>query len=241
MRKDEENEYVNRYLRSIDHLLPYPDVLKRDALGELRQDVLEAWEDLTTQHSDPEERYQALLALFGFPEEAARNLCQANEWHRHRAGFTHRMISYLIDGILSLFMSVIPLIPVYMFRATEEPHDAPTFVLRLVILLTFGTLSSLAIIGYFIFFEVKFTTTPGKRLLGLKVVSEAGIRITWQQGIIRNFTRIRGELLLLDVLIGKFIMKLDRQRAMDKLAETIVIKTKKSKIVKIKDEKENDD
>ncbi len=226
MDQDEMKEHVDQYIQLIDQLLPYPRVIKSEALRELTLDVSEAWDDLASQHPDPEERFQALMYQFGTPEEVAKNLCQANEWHQCRVGFFPRTIAYFVDGILSLILAVMTTIPIYVFHATEEPSNLLELAFRLLILLTFGTLSSLVFIGYFVIFEGKYSTTPGKWLLKLKVVSEFGIKITWQQAIIRNFTRIRGELLLLDLLIGKFVMKLDRQRAMDKLAQTIVIKIK---------------
>jgi len=64
----------------------------------------------------------------------------------------------------------------------------------------------------------------------LIVVDESGIRITWQQAIIRNLTKtfISTEFLILDVILGIGLEKQDpqkakKQRSLDVLAETMVI------------------
>ncbi len=224
MLENKETDFFREYLHSVNDLLPYPENIKSDALNELIQDMKEAWEDLRAQYPDEEERFQVLTDQFGSPEEAAINLCEANEWHHRRVGFKLRIAAYFIDAFLSGLLSLVTIAPIYIFHLTEDASNILVYIVRILIVLTLATLSPLVVIGYFVISEGLFAATLGKKIFGLKVVSEKGIKITWQQAIIRNFTKIRGELLLLDFLIGKYLMKLDQQRAMDKLAETIVIK-----------------
>jgi uncharacterized RDD family membrane protein YckC len=83
------------------------------------------------------------------------------------------------------------------------------------------------ILGYFIFFERTYSTTPGKRLLGLTVVDESGIKITWTQSFIRNFTKVPflTSFLPFDFLFGVLSEKTKgrKQRVLDFVAGTKVV------------------
>ena len=64
------------------------------------------------------------------------------------------------------------------------------------------------------------------------MIDQTGIRITWKQSIIRNLTKIplADEFLLFDVILGMVLDKKQepekptKQRAMDILAETVVVR-----------------
>lgn len=66
-------------------------------------------------------------------------------------------------------------------------------------------------------------TTPGKRLMGLHVVTEEGTRITLHAGIVRRSSFLVGPVAWLDWVPALWG---DRQRVLDKVAATKVVLTK---------------
>ena len=86
------------------------------------------------------------------------------------------------------------------------------------------------ILVYFIILEQSYSGTLGKRLLKLKVVDESGIRITWNQSILRNLSKLPfvSFFLLFDLFIGIFSEKTRgrNQRMLDFVAGTKVIQNK---------------
>ena len=99
--------------------------------------------------------------------------------------------------------------------------------------LILGIPALLVILSYFTLLEEYFATTVGKKVLGLRVVDESGIRITWSQAILRNLTKtpLTGQFLVFDVLIGMLSEKTKdkKQRIFDLTSDTIVIQEQKQK------------
>lgn len=112
--------------------------------------------------------------------------------------------------------------PGFEFEMTAD--GAPEFpVAVLAVGALFLIASTLAIHAYFIFFELRKGATPGKSLLGLKVVSTSGEPLTRQQAIGRDMARwyidaIFGIPAFISILVTK-----KRQRVGDILAGTVVI------------------
>lgn len=71
--------------------------------------------------------------------------------------------------------------------------------------------------------EWRYGRTPGKAAMGLRVVSEEGIALSFGQAVVRNLTRVfSGPLQLIDW--GWALFDDRRQRAVEKLAHTLVIR-----------------
>ena len=71
--------------------------------------------------------------------------------------------------------------------------------------------------------EWRYGRTPGKAMTGLRVVSEEGIALTFGQAVIRRLTLVfSGPLQLIDWVFALFDER--RQRAVEKLAHTMVIR-----------------
>jgi uncharacterized RDD family membrane protein YckC len=79
------------------------------------------------------------------------------------------------------------------------------------------------IIAYFTYFEGKYSTTPGKNVMKLKIRAQEG-KITKRKALIRNLSKILWIPLIIDVIIG-FALGKPRERYLDRLAKTEVIKT----------------
>lgn len=95
------------------------------------------------------------------------------------------------------------------------------FVIAVIVL---GTMAMIH--GYFIYFEHKMGSTPGKALFGLQVISSTGGRLTMRQCVIREMFRA-----MLDVpfvLPGLISINLTekKQRLGDLVAGTIVVHSK---------------
>ncbi len=79
---------------------------------------------------------------------------------------------------------------------------------------------------YFILLELFWGATIGKRLLGLRVQTVQGGRVTFGQSFIRNVSKIFPPLVLLDWLIGIVTEGDKRQKFTDRIAGTTVVSVK---------------
>ena len=84
-------------------------------------------------------------------------------------------------------------------------------------------IAAILIVAYFTYFEGKYCTTPGKTVRKLKVRPKEG-KMTYRTALIRNLSKILWLPLILDVIIG-FAVGKPRERYLDRLAKTEVIKT----------------
>ena len=81
-------------------------------------------------------------------------------------------------------------------------------------------------LAYYLFFEILFSATPGKLLLGLKILAYNGDRCSLKQILIRTVFRIiEVNPILLGALpaAARIVASRDKQRFGDKLADTIVV------------------
>lgn len=235
--KDNTSTQVDIFVKEVDRLLPYPRAHKAEALEELRIDVLAAME---------EEGGGNPTSIFGEPRVVAQNLTQSHEWFSTRSTWVERLLAFLVDGVVGMGMVVTyfgiwwalsllffgsgdDLTAVYsdLFEGVYQfPKEPLSFLFVIFIISTASFIFFFYIIGS----EKLFGTTPGKRLFRLVVVDKTGVRITWRQAIIRNLSKILvGEFLPFDLIIGLALEKQDpektkNQRALDIIAETIVVK-----------------
>ena len=84
-------------------------------------------------------------------------------------------------------------------------------------------IAAVLIAAYFTYFEGKYGTTPGKNLMKLKVRINGG-EMTYRTALIRNLSKILWLPLIVDVIVG-FAMGKPRERYLDRLVKTEVIKT----------------
>ena len=213
---------IDGYIKEISDLLPYPNNQKIPVLEELRKDVADAMEG--------EKRPPSVV--FGSPIEVAKNISFAQDWGYKNASWPIRFVAFIIDMIIT--MGVIGIFVVIRILTSENEmtywyfwHEDFTFGFLFVSIPVIAFLLS-----YFIIMEKSYSTTLGKRLLGLTVVDESGIRITWTQSLIRNFTKVPvlTSFLPFDLLFGILSEKTQgrKQRVLDFVAGTNVIQRKKS-------------
>lgn len=137
------------------------------------------------------------------------------------AGFWIRFLAYMLDGILIGMIRGIVLIPMGL-RLMEEPWSI--WSLKDIGEMQF---SSLAIaLCYFAFFWTKYGATPGKMVLGLKIVTPEGGPLSLGQAVGRYFAMLLSGLVL---GIGFMMAGWDEQKRSlhDRLAETRVIRDRR--------------
>jgi hypothetical protein len=81
---------------------------------------------------------------------------------------------------------------------------------------------------YFIIQEKIISTTLGKKLCDLETITETGERLTYKESIIRNLSRIRPELVFIDLIFGFLITQTD-QRFLGRVSHTTVFYADKFK------------
>ena len=213
---------IDGYIKEINNLLPYPNQQKTPVLEELRKDVIDAMEG--------EKRPPSVI--FGSPTEVAKNISFAQDWGYKNASWHIRLAAFIIDIIITI--GVLGIFTIIRFLTSENEmtywyfwHKDFTFGFLFVFIPVIAFLLS-----YYVILEKSYSTTVGKRLLGLTVVDESGIRITWTQSLIRNFTKVPvlTTFLLFDFLFGILSEKTQgrKQRVLDFVAGTNVIQRQQS-------------
>ncbi len=216
MNRTKKLDSIEMYVQKINKLLPYPQSAKKSILESLEIDVIESMKDTNT--INPEE-------VFGDPYKVAKNLSSSKDWETSPAGFGIRTIAYLIDFFVSILVCFVSFIPVFLIGPYAVYEANPIIAIVDFFLIIFATVSGIFLFfGYPILLEGLFSTTIGKKLFGLTVVDISGIKINWKQAIVRNLPKTQAEFLFFDVLIGKYIQKVKHQRALDQVAETLVVR-----------------
>lgn len=238
MSKNKLSDPISSYIQEIDRLLPYSNEKKKPILKELRQEVQDT---LQTDNRAPN-------LVYGSPHEVAKNLSVSKDWGTTPAGWGIRILAFVIDSILIVSICLLYLIFGFVIVLGIDPWQFLTLnelgevfeqfdqELGIGLFLILGFLALLYALGtviiftaYFIVFERLFSATIGKKLFGLQAVDISGIRLTWKQAIVRNFTKLPGiiEFLPFDMILGMLMNERGQgeyQRATDILAETIVVK-----------------
>lgn len=153
----------------------------------------------------------------------------------HYAGFTSRLLAYIIDTVI---VSVTIVSTTWFVQVTSTTFRLGTFLGfstehlpwldRVVAIATgpvvTGAVTSLFILGYYVFFWTFAGQTPGKAIVGLRVVTRDGYRVSIFRAVLRFFGYF---LSLFSLFIGFLWVLVDDQRQAlhDKVAGTVVIYT----------------
>ncbi len=135
-----------------------------------------------------------------------------------------RLIAYIIDwviiavivGIL-FFIFLVPFVFVGAIAGFAAGSWAWVGVFPFIV--------GLLMVLYVLYAEVNWGGTLGKRVLGLRVQTVKGGRITYSQSFIRNISKIHPLFLLLDWLIGIATPGDRRQKYTDRIAGVTVVQT----------------
>ncbi|GHO41920.1 RDD family protein [Ktedonospora formicarum] len=140
----------------------------------------------------------------------------AQQANTQYAGVGIRFLALIIDGIIIGIVIGI-LSGILSLAMHDNPAGAGS---------TGGGLGSLIALIYILFMEATQGGTFGKKILGLRIVKEDGSPIGWSESIIRTLLRIIDGLFA--YLLGAIFIWTSplKQRLGDKLAHTVVIKTR---------------
>ena len=83
------------------------------------------------------------------------------------------------------------------------------------------------IFAYFVICEGFFGYTPGKWLLGIKVIRADGKKASYQETMIRSIPKLFIVAIIADAMLMLLFYRKDRQRLFDRIAGTIVISRNK--------------
>jgi len=150
------------------------------------------------------------------------------------AGFVSRLAAFVLDIVIVgmgsiVFAALISLILNFFgFSAHDlipEAHPRNTIIVLQLIIIALAALAVLLFIpAYFVLFWVLVGATPGKRILGLRVMRTGGQRLSWTRAIVRY---VGYWISALPLFLGFLWVFVDRRRQgwHDKLADTIVAYT----------------
>ena len=218
------SKQAEKYLKKIVALLPYPKEQKKPLINDFKMDLLEAMED--SKENNP-------IKVFGRPREVARSLAQSKSWDIAPADFMRRYIAYFIDFSISFFLGFILLVLFITFVQDFSPNFFTTrrsFYPAVTIFITTMSIPLYIFFFYPTFVEGVFSTSIGKRICGLWIIDDVGIKITWYQSFIRSLTKLFPLLLIFEAIIG-YRQNKTHQRVMDTIARTTVIKIGKIDVI----------
>jgi uncharacterized RDD family membrane protein YckC len=130
-----------------------------------------------------------------------------------------RLIAFIIDSIIIGIVAGI----IYFFVILSLFATGSWFALWGSYLLLPFLLGIFEIL-YFVFMEVSYDATLGKKILGLQVQTANGGKVTFDKAFIRNISKIYWLFLLLDWILGIAIAGTDqRQKYTDRIAGTTVV------------------
>ena len=168
-----------------------------------------------------------MLAGEGSPDQIAACYMKSYAGHLRRAGILSRGIAYILDSLLigaGILLLMVPM-GLFIWLIGDNITGWMVAVVILVMLIFIITVFSY-VLCYNILLEGYFGRTIGKYILGLKVLKESGTKIGYREAILRNIPKYVGNFIIVDALIMLVFFNKDKQRAFDKVADTIVVHTR---------------
>jgi uncharacterized RDD family membrane protein YckC len=190
------------YVKTVLDMMPPTMAQRQQIAAELRSHIAER---LAHGHS-----IDAVLKQLGDPATLADSYLSAEPLVS--AGFGSRAVAKLLDGLAVL--AVVCPIAWVVSRLVPDGFGMPVAMLVVLVggSLLFGVYTVIA--------EYRRGQTIGKRLQGIRVVSETGARISLGQAIVRQFSMFL-QVYWIDVMFALFTDK--SQRAFEMLSKTRVV------------------
>ncbi|MHA1975752.1 MAG: RDD family protein [Candidatus Hodarchaeales archaeon] len=251
-----KTDKIDLYITEISQILPYPALRKEKLLKALRVDVQAAMEESETEDpsvvfGSPREVAKNFASSQDWGTERAGWSLRFFAFLIDMVIAGTITLILLLGGLFILISSVMTsedlrnLFDDMLYQISRggnttfhlgdygfNPTLGEAIVLVLLFIFLILTVISFAL-GYFFVQEGLFSTTLGKKIFKLKVVDESGIKVSWSQTIIRNLTKggFTNQFLIFDLILGLVLEKQNpektqKQRGMDILAGTIVVKQK---------------
>lgn len=216
---------------------------RTDIMNELRSTYYEAAEDEARARGSDTVTLadaRAAKASISSPRETGDSIMESYAAHLKRAGFWPRLAAFIIDSAILcglVFIIMTPILAFYLLAGmpTEDAANEVWFyslspaMEALFIATVFTVLPAFVIVvlGYYFVIEGHYGRTPGKYVMGLRVLKTDGTRIGYKEAILRNLSKYNDLLLVIDVLIMLIFFYKEKQRGFDRIANTMVVHTKK--------------
>lgn len=136
-----------------------------------------------------------------------------------------RIVAVIIDSIILLIIAAIIAMPLGLSAMSMVPTNAALDMQTLFPLFSsFGLLNLVAWLAYFTYFEGTSGQTPGKRIMGIKVVKDGNKKMTIPDAFIRTILRIIDSLFVYLVGLISVVVTEKKQRIGDMAAGTVVVR-----------------
>jgi len=216
---------ANAVLKGID----VPESDKKEIGRELTSNYLDAaTEEAQARGAGQVERTDVALAFetSSDPEEIASMYMASYVKSLKRAGIISRLAAYAIDTIIATLATLIIASPIIALRVFSMPEDG--FHTRVMIFSEYFYLiiylNLVVIFAYFVVSEGFFGYTPGKWIMGLKVLRTDGKKAGYKEAMLRTIPKLFVMAILADAILMLLYRGGDRQRIFDRIAGTIVIR-----------------
>jgi uncharacterized RDD family membrane protein YckC len=228
---EEARKMLDNKVAKIMKRLDVPENLKTDIARELISDYTgssmrsaELRGAAVVERSDVD----AAIRTSDDPEDLASMYMASYVNSLKKAGIVSRSIAFVIDFILVNVCAIIVSLPFILLGEFLIPSgDIPLHLfLRFYYVIIIAQLT--VIFVYFAIFEGYYGYTPGKRLLGLKVLKTDGRKAGYGEAMLRSIPKLFILAILADALLMVMLYRHDRQRLFDKVAGTMVIHRNKS-------------
>jgi len=175
-----------------------------------------------------EEDVRSAIGEEGTPKEIAATYMRSYAGGLKRAGFWWRAAAYIIDGIILAVIILFLASPFFLINMWADTVNQTPWLTGLVVLsnLAIGIITLGIIFCYTVVFEGRWGQTPGKYLLGLKVIKVDGTPIGFKEALLRNIPKYISNFIIIDALIMVIFFGKEKQRGFDKVADTIVVHLK---------------
>lgn len=184
---------------------------------------------------------RAANANVSTPRETADNFMMSYATMLRRAGFWSRTVAFIIDCVVicALLVAIVSPLLVTLALSGMPMEDSPAvdawfesqsplYVIGILIVGAVTALSALVVIlGYYVFLEWHFGYTAGKKIMGLRVLRTDGTKIGYKEAILRNLSKYVNNLIVIDTLIMLIFFYKEKQRGLDRMADTIVVHSTK--------------
>jgi uncharacterized RDD family membrane protein YckC len=168
---------------------------------------------------------ESVIEVSEGPDEIASMYMMSYMESTTRAGIVSRSVAFIIDYFLSsicAFILTTPFLLLGAFFVGPPPNPGPIpFMMQYFNLIMMLNLALVFV--YFVISEGFYGYTPGKWLLGLKVLRADGRKVGYKETMVRNIPKV----FILAVLAEALLMLLNgknQQRLFDGIAGTIVIR-----------------
>lgn len=191
------DEFVERVLAALPGSTPQREQIGLELRGHIAERVAEGapLEDVLRQLGDPTvlaESYLSAVPLVAAP-------------------FLRRCLAKLID--VALVLGAVALLATLAAKLLPRRFEGNVVIVAMLA-------SGLAFLLVTVFAELRFGQTPGKRLLGLRVVRESGAPIGLGQAFVRQLPIVLS-IFFIDALFALFTEK--KQRAFEMLSKSRVV------------------